>query len=295
VVGTGVNVQAARLANCSRAEDWDGLLNQIAIETGMDPAEAALHPTSPLATWEALVVQWAEHHQLDPYEAEGQLHKRVVEGLRALENTAPRDGLYRAFVDAAFCDMVSLNFDRRIALAADKEVFLPGPADPHDGPSARTFYRHSQFTANGHRTSRIWYPHGDTRLVETLRLGVRRYGFHLALIREHLGGLAPGWRDGRRREEGCNNDVGHEGPSWVEIFMTRPLLFLGCGLSRDEWSLWWLLQQRAAHPTSEPAYFAFVGDLVDSVKCLGPARGLVPVEFSSHDRLWEFIQGAFAA
>jgi hypothetical protein len=54
--------------------------------------------------------------------------------------------LYREFAEAGLADIISLNFDRRIARAAAKELFDNGPKNPREGPKGRTLYRHSLVT-----------------------------------------------------------------------------------------------------------------------------------------------------
>lgn len=309
VVGTGLNNEAARIEAADADDDWASLVDGIAHDTGMTAAERAELPQSFLARWERLVIRWAQAHQLEPFQAERQLEKRVVERLREREQAADQRMLYREFAEAGLADIISLNFDRRIARAAAKEIFDSGPKDPREGPQGTTLYRHSLVTGRDGATTRIWYPHGDTKRTETLRLGIRKYGFHLGLLLEHIHKGTADWRDPWATKvinlpwyvapENDDSDDYEEKDdrrvSWVEVFLERPLLFIGVGLSPDEWSLWWLLHLRADQTTATPAYYAHVGSLDARLRHILPTlAGLEPVRFRSCDDLWSRVRGALA-
>lgn len=305
VVGTGVNNQAASIDQSDAEDDWASLVNGVAAETGMSAKERHALPHSFLAQWERLVVRTAQSRGIEPFQAERLLEKRVVAGLRDREAEAGAHTLYREFADAGLADIISLNFDRRIARAGAKETFVAGPKRPREGPKGATLYRHSLVAGHHGTHTRVWYPHGDTRRIETLRLGVRKYGFHLGLLQEHVYGSDSDWRnpvssaaiyfgtyvepDRPRYDEDAES-----APTWVRVFLWRPLVFIGVGLSPDEWSLWWLLQLRDDEDRS-PAYYAHVGSLDAALRHeLEMIAGVEPVRFGSYDELWSRIRGALA-
>src|SRR5262249_16163203 len=153
---------------------------------------------------------------------------------------------------------------------------------------------------DGDPVTRVWYPHGDTKRADTLKLGVRRYGFHLGLLCEHLGFQNEQWRSNVPDEEvrtagrklyphsraSYEEEDSQRKTSWVDVFLKRSLVFVGCGLGPDEWSLWWLLRNRSRIPKTPPAYFAHVGPCDGTIASLGPAVGLWPVSFKSYEQLW---------
>jgi hypothetical protein len=298
VLGSGVAIQASRIDELQPGDDWARLLHSIAGATGMTEDERDQLPGSLLAFWERLVLRWAQEHGLEPYEAERRLHALVVEKLRELERSEKGSTLYREFIEAGFIDILSLNFDRRLALASGSERFQVGPKNPPEGPSGRTLYRHSRVTRSDGGVTRVWYPHGDTKRAETIKLGVRRYGFHLGLIRERLGLETSSWRSRKwgapTWEESLavasGDDEGMD--SWVDLFLRRPLVFLGSGLSSDEWSIWWLLQVRLQVGRRLAACYAYAGSLDRGMVALCRASGLTPVRFRSFDHLWDVVRRA---
>lgn len=105
--------------------------------------------------------QWAAHKKVEALRAEEELQAFVCDELRSQEKTSAHDRLYGEFLNAGFGNIISVNFDRRIALHSRREKF--------DAPERRdTLYRHSVVN-----DTRIWYPrHAKSA---TLRLGVRKY------------------------------------------------------------------------------------------------------------------------
>jgi hypothetical protein len=187
VLGTGAAIQASRIDSFEPNDDWAVLLQGIGALTEMTADERDHLPRSFLAYWERLVLRWAQKHRLQPYEAEAKLHRLVIERLRKFEIGEKKWTLYREFIEAGFDDILSLNFDRRLALASGEEHFVSVPKKPPEGPSGRSLYRPSVVRRSDGGVTRVWYPHADTKLAETIKLGVRRHGFHLGLIIERVG------------------------------------------------------------------------------------------------------------
>ena len=266
VFGTGVNIQASLIEKQGPDDDWAGLLGRIAAEIGLTEQERGRLPSSFLSRWECLLTGLACARGIEPFQAENYLQMRIVKGLRIIEQRTHAYTLYKEIAASGLSDLISLNFDRRTALALDSGKFISGPDKPDQGPSAQTLYRHD-LIAHGNFVTRIWYPHGDTRRADTLKLGVRRYGFHLGLLREYFGYSAEDWRvfvpwkEASDEEDEPLVDDENEKPNhpcWVTAFLGRPLLFVGCGLGADEWSLWWLLRYRSRqHEFHQPTLFTW--------------------------------------
>ena len=294
VFGTGLNIQACMLEGGAVADDWAALLEHVASETKMPKRQVAELPKSPLALWEQLLARWARNRKVYAYEAEKQLQRIVCETLRKREQESKSFRLYRMIVDARFREIVSLNFDRRIANAAKKQKFQSGPRPSPRGGHGESLFRHSLIHHGDGAETRVWYPHGDTKKIATLKLGVRKYGFHVGVLMEQLDGLGAAWRykpNAVQLERGSSALARWDGrdPTWLEPFLESPLLFIGCGLSIEEWSLWWLLQERARRGCHEPAFYFTFG--LKPRDPLPPHLGLAPdlrvANFSGPEELWE--------
>lgn len=264
VFGTGLNIQAATMAGHSDVDDWAQLLENIGARIGLSREALARFPTNHLALWEAMLCKWARHNEVFASEAERLLQKYVCELLREREKKTSALKLYRDVAAAGFSDVISLNFDRRIAMSMKQSKFVTGPRNSPLGTYGESFFRHSLIEQRNGATTRIWYPHGDVKKTSTVKLGARRYGFYIAVFREYLEGLGGAWRYKPRRnqEGGGKSPTRHdlENPNWVDLFFNRPLVFIGCSLAADEWPLWWLLHERGIATGGKiPTYYLTFG------------------------------------
>ncbi|MGE0325665.1 MAG: hypothetical protein AB7K71_14705 [Polyangiaceae bacterium] len=247
VVGSGLNVQAGV------RDSWLALLERIATEARIERAAKdrlmqMLNQTGGsgmTSIWEAFLCELANADEA-PHQVEQRLQRDVAELLREThERKAAELEFFQAFVDLGFADILSLNFDRSLLIATGGED-ISG-----DGTLTR------RGRAGG---SRVWYPHGDTKLCRSIRLGVRSYGVYI----KELDSAYRGYRQMRRAAKGAATapQRGASGAehrpavasprNWLEAAMTQPLLFVGCGLSTDEWPLWWVLHQRARDQARRP-------------------------------------------
>ena len=301
VVGSGVNMEAATLQQ--QADDnWNGLLQTIADEMGQPVEWLETLPTSNLARWESMLRYWAVKLKLEPYKAEVALQKFACEHLKKREEMAKGWLLYQEIAGARFKDIISLNFDRRIALSSDKCRFTCAPYKCAEGSHGETLYRHDLLTHARGRTTRVWYPHGDTKKYSTLKLGNRRYGFYIGVLEESIRRFGDSWRyRGGWQYDTADRSTYGAAKKWTTPFVRRDLIFLGCGLSTDEWPLWWMLRRRsllhrmAGKKGSGSAYYLCAGSGCDGrVQELLALYGVVPLHFGKYEELWDSLRGAIA-
>ena len=114
-------------------------------------------------------------------------------------------------------------------------------------------------------SSRVWFPNGMIHYPDTIRMGLRDYGYKAPAFR-HAIDETKAWERKRASQhddvetkyqavvEVFNDPLPVESISvtansvldlWVTQFMFRPLLFFGVGLFQEETGFWWLLAQRA--------------------------------------------------
>jgi hypothetical protein len=300
VFGSGLNIQAANIQGQTE-DDWSGLLARIAAAIGLSERVLEGLPLSNLARWESLLRLWARTKCVEPYKAENQLQKLACEHLRNCEQTAAGWQLYREVTDARFLDIVSLNFDRRIALSSKQTGFVNAPANCREGPQGETLYRHDRISHPSRSFTRVWYPHGDTKKFATLKLGVRRYGFHLVTLEESRRGFPDAWRV-KRREIMWDKPRIKNAPKWTDVFISRPLVFIGCGLSLDEWALWWMIRTRAfvvaGDGKKETPKTIYVGvrkaSSNDALGHILRQHRITAIEFDSFDDLWKAVRLAIS-
>ncbi|MCA9295456.1 MAG: hypothetical protein KC983_03045 [Phycisphaerales bacterium] len=327
VIGSGVTIQAARSANRASADDWAGLLRRILERSnhGRSPEQWAESLPEPfIQRWES-IVRWCAMQSPNQHAAaaESTLQRTVMLHLRAIEQAGNIEPLYRTIINSGFRDIISLNFDRRLALAGRSERFHIGPKGvPID---AASLYRHSVVRTE-HGRSRIWYPHGDTRRFGTIKLGIRKYGLYIRTFEPIRQRYMAAWKaflaDGNAIGRASPRTMSRSSPglrppgatplswddtirsleptSWAAIMLSAPLIFIGCGLSTDEWPLWWLLHQRARqmtffdhHRLDYPRVLVLSAGPADRVRHLrGQPAQIEHVHFDSYDRLWDVLLDA---
>jgi hypothetical protein len=144
----------------------------------------------------------------------------------------------------------------------------------------------------------VWYPHGDVKKAATLKFGVRKYGFYIAVLREYVLGHSGDWRYRTSSlphlvQPNVKARLLRETPAWVPLFLTRPLLFIGCGLSPQEWPLWWLLRHRRKMGAAPALCLAISSSGIPlHLRALPEVETIV---FDTPADLWAAFLGALAA
>lgn len=286
VVGSGVNVQAGL------RDSWWSLLQRVARESGARGVQRRLegYRGGMTALWEQFLIELAGDSE-SAHTIERRLQRVVASALKeSHEHHAMALPLFdRLIGDARFQDVLSLNFDRSLLLSG--------------GRSARRVTGSNSLDRHGWRgPTRVWYPHGDTQKAATIRLGVRSYGLYVQQLEAAVRTYKAAER--RRRAAGENGPYRElarlEPASWLETSLDAPLLFLGCGLSTDEWPLWWFLHQRARNharlsPKQRPPTFVLLKatnrDEVPAHLACSPA-GVTLLTATEHDACWERLYEA---
>ena len=314
VVGTGLNIQAASIEGGKKEDDWNSLLIRTAERGNICRSRLKHLPRSFIQQWEA-IVRWytIDKYGYQPFKGEEDLQKQVCHFVRELENSVGEYSLYRRFASAGFKDILSLNFDRRLALSLNCRSVSSSvtESDSENKLHTRSLFRYSDARE---RDVRIWYPHGDSKRADTIKLGVRRYGIYIAAINEVRNRYMRHWYDSDEIYQlrgGLHWALPTENwddivrswdfkRSWANVFMSAPLVFVGCGLGEDEWPLWWLLNQRARQSAylDQPNASHRPETIVLSAGKTGPAdrfKGdlcyIENIHFTNHQEMWNAICG----
>ena len=228
ILGAGFVIQATMEAGNPRIVDWSRILKETAARFRCPRAMAALESDVPGQTtlvWDLMTVELAR--TLGDQAAHRQELKMRKDLATRLRNDDETRRLARPFVQRflglGFHDLASTNFD---------SVLLPDGVKPERWAHGA---RQAVSLAAACGPTRIWYPHGHVVEPGSIVLGTRAYGRLLepinAAFRAHA--LLPK----PRRTVGLD--------TWVATMLERPIVFIGLSLTREEWTLWWLLSQRA--------------------------------------------------
>jgi hypothetical protein len=219
-----------------RPVDWYSLLEGVAREFRCSAATTHIVRDVPGQTtllWDAMVAELAQrspHASAHAWEAK--LRRAVAKRLREDEHTLHLSrGFVQSFLEIGWHDVMSFNFDRAL---------LAGGARPSYATTGRS--RRVSLSARVGGT-RVWFPHGHQSDPSSIVLGAHAYGVRIAAMQAAFEAHAR--KPAPRPTEALD--------TWVAAALERPLLFVGLSLTREEWTLWWLLTQRARYLARRPA------------------------------------------
>lgn len=171
--------------------------------------------------------------------------------------------------------VVSLNYDSHWLDAQAKWAVHKGNDQiacvmdfPISENEQKRLNRHMMVCKHG-ANKRIWFPNGHVSLAESMRLGLRDYGFQSVAISHAFNAIKEFERKAgsysqylpfvsRVLQGEATLDSFTEAPNpvplnWVTEMLYRPVFFAGAGMSDAETGLWWLMVQRARNLAKVPA------------------------------------------
>lgn len=291
--------------------DWHALIDRVALEREV-PGPPREMP--PVMRWEEIVRAVARGSEnTPPSRAEKQVRSTTCDVLRHAEDCYPKNERTDIPRDSKWGTVISLNFD--LAWCRDEDERDCGNvAGVRPAVESARLGKHLLFDAGGAGEQKTderraaWFPNGSTRYPNTIRMGLRDYGFQSTAINQAVN-LVKRWeRRIARRDESpqgkyervCDvlrgDSTEPEPPrTWVTDVMFRPLVFLGVGLSEQETGLWWLLAQRARNmyrlrPAERtPAFILLHADDPRRSFWEHHPFGITPVFCTSWARGWEKV------
>lgn len=178
-------------------------------------------------------------------------------------------------------DIVSLNVD----LIIERLLLCHRPIPRVQGRGALA--RHRLITI-GKTKKRIWHPHGDRVSYDSMQFGMRRYGLIISALE-----LARKKFKSKERKTKKNDN---EPETWIDLFMSRPLLFLGTSIDQAEWDIWFGLLTRfrnfANTKTRAASLGCFVLTTQDEHVHL-PRCWFTRLDAGSYPQGWDLLGNAF--
>ncbi len=213
--------------------DWASLLATVAEDAGLARPRKLLKerdvPGQGTLLWESMVLERVVTAPDEGAAYRHELSLRKLVARRLVEHADSRAARERCqpFLDRFF----SLGFDDVVTFDFD-DWLSPGSVPARDTNIGRP----ALHVTRG--STRIWHPHGHAARASGIVLGARAYGVA-------LGELAAAFRRHVAKERKSNRASEHRVGTVIDAVIDRPLLLLGLSLSREEWTIWWLLTQRA--------------------------------------------------
>ena len=328
VLGNGLNIQAYRASNLSSEDEWPRILMGIGKQVGINVAELNDISSSTLS-WEMLFRSLAHGRRANHLKSETRLNEMLITRLRRIERESKSLSFYRQILAGRFSNVISFNIDRRLSLHGEKSAFVKATRhrlfDPEDKKMNEKeipdeFGRHSVVTLPGGKITRIWYPFGDTRDHQTIRLGMAWHADRLVEQEMRRGDLMDRWsvKDYAGESAGSPMGVRFERSlrapgkfyrelldmppsSWFDLFFTAPLVFIGTTLPPEDWPIWWMLHQRARNfvpfgsSTQVPKTYFLTADEQGISHLAGSPSNIEIIQFPSYDDLWGRLLKILAA
>lgn len=239
--------------------EWDSLLRKVAFSENLFSAWDPSLASRPTLLWDEMVraklrLPGKPDNLKQSHQAEAALRRCVVEELKQAMSVAQVDQRKLAeFRAAAGKHIVSLNFDTLITDGENiKSASWP----------AKDAQRLGCRLDSADRT--YWFPHGCVEQPESIRLGLRDYGFLPSAWNASVNKFKGRERTWRKKRpwtdelfaEFQNELVKHQSEDPAATLtghlLVAPLIFFGTGLSESEWGWWWLMNQRARNMAAVP-------------------------------------------
>lgn len=287
VIGSGLHKQV--LGECTPLSSWDCLLRKVA-KKGKMSSKLRLCADDPVLAWEQLVAERASGRG-DAAKEESILKKSLCRILddeaKKVQSKYSQDKVIAQLgltLKQGGIHLVSLNFDHLAHAGLNGKPSVPDIIETdrlnkdenqssksrhesiksHRDADLTLLYERKIVSSSSPKVySTVWHPHGHIGRSESLRLGMRDYGFlpqsyYIAFrifkkweseVAGKLNGAAKYNRLIEALEE-MDAVHGTQSPlspadNWVTRFMLYPVDFIGVGLSQVEIGMRWLLVQRA--------------------------------------------------
>lgn len=176
-----------------------------------------------------------KHAIVQAHEIEDSIKKEIASKLseyqRIALNSEKQNYPLGIFNSKYVSDVIILNFDLVIeSLLLDLEN-SSGNIHRVKNPTKEKYLSARYRTING---INFWHPHGDVHSIKSIILGIRKYGMLIGEV-EKL-------RQRFKANEFKIKKNYHK--TWIDLFMTQPIIIAGASFSESEWDLWFALVNR---------------------------------------------------
>jgi len=302
-----------------RFTDWNGLLASIAESLDLP----VIRHEDPASTWETLIVRLAARERIKASDADKQASKLLSERLSA--HPSPIEELQRlGKALRQYRDIVNLNLDDVLAEAMKST----GAELKRRSDKPLQTLRPSAIWSHEGKCGRIWQPHGGLHSADRIIMGTQKYGQTLKNLASSFGYAKKAerewlilhchekwtpkrflnWLEERRSApEPFEPDDRDKKEvkiflTWMDLFISSDLVFVGTSLDRAETDLWWALHQRLRNVArltagERPRTFALFEaarpgiHLGPSTHLLTAPAGVTPIIFERWDEIWRMLLG----
>jgi hypothetical protein len=257
IIGSGIHKEFLRICTkeACNFKCWKHLLISLAESEGL-----TIRPSNfPIVDFEKLVVECTGKNSSGPNskpanQVERSLLKKIKDLLQT--NKLPSDDLDRypleIFNPKYISDVINLNFDlvieETLAQKINQKSWLKVKSystTTQDG-ALEGIYKLANFQYREINKIKFWHPHGDIKHLNSMILGLRKYGMQI----QHIEKLRKYYKSS------SSNKPKYE--TWLDPLMKQPILILGADMSQNEWDILFALiskkRNRAKLGSDEPIF-----------------------------------------
>lgn len=297
VLGAGIHRERTSnsIANWSAVNalgSWRGLLSHFATSQSLecDPQKGNL-----ALVWEELAFKFGrsgpawqrEKSALDALQ-------KVIGGLSEIVPSLRRRAI-QVVSDPRFINVINLNIDRFLIDELIKEevrrVWRPQPSHTKRGSDLGQ----SRAFCSDLDRRKVWQPHGNVLLKDSLCLGSRAYMLSMMAFEKYRNEI---WKVNRQQKSKINSHGKTPLPravesylSWADAMLHSHLLFVGCGLSSHDADIWFALNCRRRywirHPGKAPQ--TFVMRVYDKNADPIPNEYAKVLSANNYDEAWKLL------
>lgn len=221
-VGNGINN-----VNNENKLSWKSILNKLKKEYKLDIKD---NPEKPFPLLFEQIISDILRSGGREFEA-----KEFIGGL--MKNLSP-EKLHKEIVSMGFKNIITSNYD----LTLEKSLI---DSIKHKNQGVIKETRQNLFRKYTIEDCNFWHMHGTILAPDTIALGYEHYTAYLHKMREYIlsGGEYTSIKFESIRKRLMNNSM-KTVDSWVDLFFTHDIYFLGFGLDFTEITMWFLLNER---------------------------------------------------
>jgi hypothetical protein len=258
IIGSGIHKEFLRICTkeACNFKCWKHLLISLAESKGL-----TIRPSNfPIVDFEKLVVECtgknlSGHNSKPANHVERSLLKKIKDLLKTNKLSSDELNSYplEIFNSKYISDVINLNFDLVIeeVLTQKKSqkscLKLKSYSPKNQNGAYEGIYKLPNFQYREINKIKFWHPHGDIKHLNSMILGLRKYGMQIQRI-EKL----------RNRYKAAKSDTKPRVKTWLDPLMMQPILILGTDISHNEWDILFAMiskkRNRARLGSDEPIF-----------------------------------------
>jgi len=270
IIGSGIHNQGLSKISkeYSSLRSWEALMTSLNISSS----------PSPLLGFEKAIFEHAKKNNFAAHVSENKLLSLMAHNLKVIQNKVINETDLKypleIFNNEKVGDVIVLNFDLIIEILLIKKFKTKG-IQVKKTKACKLRYRLIE-------GMNFWHPHGDIYCPSEIQFGLRNYGKGIKSV-EILRNFY------KKFEKEPNIEEKEIERSWYSALLDNPLIFIGTGMTMDEWTLWYALTTRqrnfARNGVTQPVYTLLKDDSHERLRSFLEVKSIS--DSNCYDNAWK--------